>query len=136
MTERLDIEVSRNETWRDTIDLPYRGGPLPLTGATVAMQWRLFEGAPGDALIDLPNVGYIDFRASTENPNASADLRILRLFPIVSQDVLEGLPTGLNQPEPGEADRYTWDVIIHYADGATERPVAGFAYLKKGTTRG
>lgn len=138
MTERLDLTASRNETWRPTIDIPYTGGDLPLLGATIAMQWRLYEGAPGAPLISLPSVGYADFPASAEDIAAgvSPDARILRLAPVCARSVLEALPTGLNQPEPGEADRYVYDVIITYSDGVTDRPIEGFVYLNKGTVRG
>ncbi|MBR2268334.1 hypothetical protein [Sphingobium sp.] len=138
MTERLDLTASRNETWRPTIDIPYTGGSLPLLGATIAMQWRLYEGAPGASLIGLPAVPYADFPANEEDIAAGVagpGYRILRLSPVVNQAVLESLPTGLNQPEPGEADRYVYDVIITYSDGSTDRPIEGFVYLNKGTIR-
>lgn len=136
MTERLDLTASRNETWRPTIDLPYFGGDLPLEGATIALQWRLYEGAPGDPLVSVVSCPFADIAATEDDPKADPDLRILRLTPVVLANVLDGLPTGLNQPEPGEADRYVWDAIVTYADDATDRPVEGFVYLSKGTTRG
>jgi hypothetical protein len=136
MTERLDLTASRNETWQPSIDLPYRGGDLPLDGAAIALQWRLYEGAPGAALVSVESCPFVDFRATDEDPKASTNLRILRLLPVVASTVLEDLPTGRNHPEPGEADRYVWDAIITYSDGATDRPVEGFVYLSKGTTRG
>lgn len=126
MTERLDITASRNETWRPTIELPYSGAELPLAGATISLQWRLYEGATGDPLIDCPNVAFTD--------TVDGDARLLTLFPEASDADINALPSGLNQPEPGDADSYCWDAIITYADGAIDRPVAGFVYLGKGTT--
>ncbi|MEO7466914.1 MAG: hypothetical protein ABIV36_07875 [Sphingobium limneticum] len=138
MTVHLDLCPSRNETWRDTIDLPYLGGALPLTGATIRMQWRHYEGAPGAPLLNIINVPFEDLAPTSEDVarGVPAEARILRLSPVVAQSALEAMPTGLNQPEPGEADRYVWDAIILYADGATDRPVQGFIYLNKGTVRG
>lgn len=137
MTERLDLTASRNETWQPTIDVPYSGGALPLDGATISLQWRLYEGAPGAPLIDCPDVEFLD---EEESPSdiaagiAAAGDRVLRLFPEASEATINALPSGLNEPEPGDADRYVWDAIITYSDGAIDRPVAGFVYLGKGTT--
>lgn len=137
MTERLDLWASRNETWRATIDLPYTGGALPLTGASISLQWRLYEGAAGSPLVSLVGVAFEDVLANAEDQASGIPdgVRILRLFPLINQSVLEALPTGRNQPEPGDADRYVWDAIITYSDGVTDRPVQGFVYLGKGTVR-
>lgn len=135
--ERLDLTASRNETWQPTIDYAYSGEPLALTGAELAMQWRLYEGAPGLPLIDLANVLFEDIEATEDDIAlgvARAGDRILRLFPLIEQAELSPLPTGLNQPEPGEADRYAYDVIIAYVDGVTERIYGGNIYLEQGVT--
>ncbi|WP_311267442.1 hypothetical protein [Sphingobium sp. WCS2017Hpa-17] len=137
MTERLDLTASRNETWRPTIDLPYSGAALPLAGATISLQWRLYEGATGAPLLDCGSVPFTDQLESDEDIAsgvAKPGDRVLRLSPVASKAAINALPSGLNQPEPGEADRYVWDAIITYADGAIDRPVAGFVYLGKGTT--
>lgn len=137
MTARLDLTASRNETWRPTIDLAYSGDPLPLTGATIKMQWRLYEGAPGAPLLDFGDVPFEDILATAEdvaNGVASPGDRILRLLPIMIKSALEALPTGVNQPEIGEADRFAWDAVIHYADDVEERIVAGVVDLSKGVT--
>lgn len=137
MTARLDLTASRNETWQPTIDLVYSGDPLPLTGATIRMQWRLYEGAAGDPLLDFPGVVYQDFPASPDDIArgvANPGQRILRLLPGAPKSALQLLPTGLNQPEPGEADAYVWDAVITYADDVEERIVAGIVQVAKGTT--
>lgn len=130
MTVRLDLSAARNETWRPTIDLPYLGGPLPLEDASIHMQIRLYEGAPGAALIDVPDIAFTDFAEGSDD-----EVRILRLEPAIIQSALEGLPTGLNQAEPGEYDTFVWDAIITYSNGTTDRPVAGYFNIEKGTTR-
>lgn len=132
MTQRLDLAVSRNETWQPTIEYCYVGGPLALLGARIAIQWRLYEAAAGSALIDLPAVEFSDMATPTA---AQPELRTLSLFPTASWPMLEALPSGLNQPELDEADRFSWDAVIIYADGVRERIIYGFAYLPKGVTR-
>lgn len=137
--ERLDLTASRNETWQPTIDYAYSGGALPLTGASIQMQWRLYEGAPGTPLIDLADVEFEDIAATPEDIAlgvAREGDRILRLSPVINQATLAALPTGLNQPEAGDADRYSWDAVITYADDAKDRFVGGFAYLDQGVTIG
>jgi len=135
--DRLDLEASRNETWRPTIDYAYSGGDLPLDGATIRMQWRLYEGADGLPLVDITNVPFSDFAATDEDIAAGAARtgdRILRLAPAVVQATLASLPTGLNQPEAGEADRYSWDATITYSDGRIDIPMGGYVFLNKGVT--
>ena len=138
MTSRLDLDASRNETWARTIEYGYSGDPLPLTGATMRLQWRLYPGADGAALIDLEEVDYLDAAATEEDVAeniAPVGGRVLRIFPgPVSIATLQALPTGLNQPEAGEADRYHWDVTITYADTFVERLIAGEVLVDPGTT--
>lgn len=137
MTTRLDLTASRNESWLPTINLVYSGGALPLTGAVIKMQWRLYEGAPGAPLVDFGDVIFADGPATDQDVAmgiAASSQRVLRLFPAASPEVLQALPTGVNQPEPGEADRFSWDAVIIYADDIEERIVAGVVDLAKGTT--
>lgn len=134
MTERLDLSASRNATWNPTIEYVYDGEELPLTDATIALQWRLYPGAADPALIDLADVEYEDEElvAATDTTDAR---RVLRVFPEVSAATLDALPSGLNEPETGEADRFTWDLVITYADAVTERLIAGDIYLEPGVTQ-
>ena len=135
--ERLDLTASRNETWQPTIDYAYSGDPLALTDAVIAMQWRLYEGADGTPLINLSSVPYEDIEATADDIAlgvARDGDRILRLTPEITQAALSALPTGLNLPEPGEADRYTYDVVVSYADGVKDRIYGGYIYLEQGVT--
>lgn len=135
--ERLDLTGSRNEDWRPTIDYAYSGGDLPLDGATIRLQWRLEEGSPGDPLFDIDPVAFEDFPATEEDIAhgvARAGDRILRLYPGVGVAGMQTLPTGLNAPEFGEADRYVWDAVITYADDLTDRFIGGYVYVSKGVT--
>lgn len=132
MPAQLDLTGSRNATWAPTIEYAYTGGALPLTGATMRLQWRLYPGASGAALIDLAAVEFTD---TAEPTTTEPDLRVLRLFPEVPVATLQALPTGLNEPEAGEADAYAWDVVITYADAVLERLIAGDVFLDPGVTR-
>jgi hypothetical protein len=134
--ERLDLPASRNEDWRPTIELIYAGGDLPPINH-IRMQWRLYEGAPGDPLFDIEAVAFEDVAASADeiaSGAAQAGDRILRLFPGIGVPAMQTLPSGLNQPEPGEADRFVWDAVIFYEDGLNERAIGGFVYVEKGVT--
>lgn len=136
MTVRLDLTASRNEAWRPTIDYVYTGGALPLDGASIRMQWRLYEGAPGAALITLDDIDFID-TVPNEHDIATgipAGARILRLLPVMGAPSIDPLPSGLNNPEPGDADRFVYDAVITYADTATDRYIAGFVYVAPGVT--
>ena len=141
MTEQLDLTGARNVTWAPTIEYIYRGGPLPLTGATIRLQVRLYPGAPGDPLINVVSpAGGLTFTdlPATDAEIASGDLsagdRVLRIFPIVARATLQAMPTGLNKPEAGQADAYDWDFVITYADAAQDRPAAGEFFLEPGVT--
>jgi hypothetical protein len=131
MTERLDMVAARNETWAPTIEYIYDGDEMPLTGATIAIQWRLYPGAAGDPEIDLADVDYEDTSEPTDN---APTRRVLRINPEISVATLAALPSGLNEPEAGEADVFSWDAVVTYADATTERLIAGEIYLEPGVT--
>lgn len=137
MTALLDLSAARNETWLPTIDYAYSGGAMALAGATIRMQWRLYEGAPGAPLIDLTPIPFQDIEATLEDIELGAARpgdRILRISPGITQTALTALPSGLNNPEPGDADRFVHDLRVTYSDGTTDTLVAGFVYLNKGVT--
>lgn len=135
--ERLDISgFARNEPWAPIIELLYSGGDLPPIG-NIRLQWRRYEGAPGAPLFDLTSVAFEEIAASPDEIAAGLAEegdRILRLFPGIGVAGMQTLPSGLNEPEPGEADRYVWDAVIHYTDDQSERVVGGFSYIEKGVT--
>ena len=132
MAAQLDLWASRNVAWAPTIELDYIGGPLPLDGATIAMQVRLYPGAPGAALVGITPIGFDDVATPTA---AEPDRRVLYLWPGIAQAPLAALASGLNQPEPGEADRYAFDIVITYSDGAPDLAASGYFYLQPGVTR-
>jgi len=131
MPAKRNLAASRNvDPWAPTIDLFYGGGDLPVGGATVRLQVRLYPGAPGTPLLDINNIPFEDAAAPIAG---RLDRRRLRLFPTAPASALADWPTGQNKPEPGEADRYSYDAIITYAAGAGEDKLAlGYFYLEPG----
>ncbi|MGJ8478057.1 hypothetical protein [Sphingobium yanoikuyae] len=128
MTAKMDLAASRNVAWRPTIDLFYRGEDLPVAGASVRMQIRLYPGAPA-ALVTMDAIPFEDMAPTGDKP------RRLRLTPAIEQVTLAGLPTGQNAPEPGEADNFAYDIVITYADGAQDKLALGNFLLEPGVTR-
>ncbi len=131
MTARLTLAAARNVTWAPTIDLYYYGGELPLTGATIRMQVRLYAGQPGAAQLDIAAIEHTDEAAATEQ---APTRRLLRLYPTASLAQLAAMPSGLNQPEPGKPDTFYHDAVITYANEAQDRLFAGEFLLEPGIT--
>ncbi|WP_030540549.1 hypothetical protein [Sphingobium sp. DC-2] len=130
MTASLDLTASRNLAWAPTIDLFYPGAELPLDGATIKMEVRLYPGQPGSPLIVGESLAFQDLP-----PSAPGGQRCLRVFPGANQDALAAMPTGLNQPEPGEADVYAYDIILTYADGQQDKLALGRFIVEPGVTQ-
>jgi len=130
MPATLDLAASRNVAWAPTIDLFYTGIELPLDGAIVSLQIRLYPGAPGAPIVDLATIGFDDMA-----PTADEARRRIRLFPSIPSAVLLNFPTGLNKPEPGEADTYAYDIVITYADALQDKIALGSFILEPGVTR-
>lgn len=130
MAAYLPIGGSRNATWAPTIELTYSGAALELTDAVVSLQWRLYEGQAGAALIDLPDLTFEDQADAT---TADPDQRVFRAFPSVSTGTLQALP-GLNQPDAGDPQTFYYDLIVTYGDGLVERLAYGPIPLAAGVT--
>lgn len=132
--DRLDLEATRGDAWQPTIEYAYTGS-FP-ADATCRMQWRLFEGHNETPCLDIPACEFQDFPATDEDIAsgfARPGDRILRLLPDVI--VPPGMPTGLYQPEAGEADRYFWDLAVIVDDVIVLRPIGGSVIVNKGATR-
>lgn len=129
MTAKMDIAASRNIAWSPTIDLFYPGEDLPLDGATISMEIRHYPGAPGDPLHAIADIDFEDMAPGEGDPR-----RRLRLSPAIAQSALAAFPTGLNEPEPGEADAYAYDIIITYADALQDKAALGKFMLEPGVT--
>lgn len=137
MTVRKDLAAARNVPWAITLVLLYQGDPLPLTDAQIDMQIRLYPGAPGDPLASCADMDFEDGAASDDELAAeglSGSWRALRIDAAIAEATLAGFPTGLNQPEAGQADAFVYDVVITYADAAADVPFAGKFLLEPGVT--
>lgn len=130
MTAKMDLAASRNVAWAPTIDLFYPGDPLQLVGAAIAMEVRLYPGATGAPLAEMSAIAFEDLPASEEGGQ-----RCLRLLPAIAGEILTAFPTGLNQPEPGEADTYSYDIVLTYVDGLQDKLAIGSFVLEPGVTR-
>jgi len=128
MPARLDVTAARNVPWRPTLNLFYLGGPLPEL-ASVALHVRQYPGMPGS-----PNASATVTWEDSEALSGSPASRVLKLYPTIAEALLDAMPSGLNQPEAGEADRFAWDAVGTYADGFQERLAEGYFYLKPGVT--
>ncbi|MCI4653134.1 hypothetical protein [Sphingomonas aquatilis] len=124
------FNASRNATWAPTLAYDYPGAALPLAGATIAMQLRLYPGQPGAAYLSLGAIAFADTRLSGAPGNAD-EVRRLTLSPAVTTDVLQGLPEA---GEPGADARFAFDIRIAYADGVYEILSSGQFILSPGVT--
>ncbi|WP_174297331.1 hypothetical protein [Sphingomonas bacterium] len=133
------LTASRNATWAPTLVYPYQGPALPLDGAHIAMQIRLYGGALGDALLTLPAIAFTDTLASG-TAGQSDELRWLSLSPRVEpgDPANAAAATWAAMPASGEAGDSRsddFDIRITYADGASELLVSpGVFILAPGVT--
>lgn len=124
----LPLFAARNVVWKPTIQLRYLGGALPLAGASIAMQVRLYPGATGAALASLTGIPFSD----APDPDLAGG-RVLTLNPTITEATLQGLP-GLNQPEAGDAQTFAQDIVVTYADAVDERLAEGPFTVSPGVT--
>ncbi|MCG7350018.1 hypothetical protein [Sphingomonas sp. ACRSK] len=140
MPVQQTFAASRNATWAPTLIYQYRGRPLPLAGARIDMQLRLYPGQPGNAMLTIRNVPFTD-KLVGGTGNSEDDLRELTLEPSVKPGAVDGsepntlrsLP-GLQTPEPGDPQTFAFDILITYADGQSERLAGGSFIADPGVT--
>lgn len=129
-----NFTASRNATWAPTLAYVYEGDPLPLVGAHIAMQVRLYPGAADPALLVINPIDFTD----VDNGDGT---RTLTLSPSIASgandgseaNTLNSLP-GLNQPEAGSSQAFGFDIRITYADGASELLSSGNLIVAPGVT--
>ena len=92
--------------------------PVNFTGASARMQVRMYEGAVGSDYISLPTVTTDTLGIRFFKYRDDAVLDAIRLRIPVSN--LAALP-GLNQPEPGAAQVYRYDLLMTLS-GQPEQP--------------
>lgn len=140
MPVQQTLAASRNATWAPTLIYEYRGAALPLDGARIDMQLRLYPGQPGDAKLTIANIPFGDALKSG-TPGEDDEVRELTLSPSVEPgeedgsepNTLRSLP-GLQTPEPGDPQTFAFDILITYADGKSERLSEGDFIVDPGVT--
>lgn len=129
MTISRDLYAARNLDFAPVLELDYSGAELPLTGASVSIEVRLYAGAL-NILAQDASVTFSDAEHET-----SETLRTLTVEPSIDKTVLDAMPTSLKQPEVGEADRYEYEIKLTYADGLQDLLWAGGFILEPGVNR-
>lgn len=118
MTEQYDdswtLYAYRNRDFADAINIDYKDDPLPLTGATISLQVRQYDGAAGDPEVEDADVTFTD----AAHPTLSG-WRRLTLEPSIAKADLAAMP-GRNQPDPGDAQAFRYEFKITYADSAQD----------------
>lgn len=125
------LYAARNIDFAPSINVDYRGDPLPLTGAAISMQVRLYPGAAGDPLAEDADVTFVD-AVHPDLPVASTELwRRLTINPSIDKAVLAALP-GQNQPDPGDPQSFVYEIKITYADTLQDSLLSGEFILSAG----
>jgi hypothetical protein len=124
------IAASRNATWGPTLAYDYAGAALPLAGAKISMELRLYPGQPGDPKLRIAEIPFVDTLVSGK-PDGVDEIRRLTLSPFVTLAQLLPLPQG---GEAGDAATFAFDIRIAYADGVSEILASGNFILLPGVT--
>lgn len=140
MPVQQTLAASRNATWAPTLIYEYRGAALPLAGAHIDMQLRLYPGQPGAAKLTVSDIDFADALKSG-TPGAADEVRELTLSPSVEPgaedgselNTLRSLP-GLHDPEPGDPQVFAFDILITYADEVSEILSSGQFIVDPGVT--
>lgn len=125
------LYAARNITFAPTINIDYPGDPLPLTGATISMQVRLYPGTAGDPLAADSDVGFADGVHPDLDPDSPDLWRRLVLSPEISRASLAAMP-GKNTPDPGDAQTFSYEIKITYADTLQDSLLTGPFILSAG----
>lgn len=126
------LTASRNATWAPQLAYDYAGPALPLTGATIQMQLRLYPGQPGDPKLSVQAIPFADVLIGGV-AGTDSERRRVTLSPAVTVAQLAALP-GLQTPEAGDSQRFAFDILISYADGVSEILSQGDFIVPPGVT--
>ncbi len=136
------LYASRNATWGPTLVYDYPGEELPLAGAKIAMQLRLYPGQPGEPKLAIGDIPFTDVFVPAvqedlahhpEPISARPAHRRLALEPLFTVTQLSALP-GLQTPEAGSSQSFAFDIRITYADGVSEILSSGTFVVSPGVT--
>jgi len=127
---KYTINAARNAPWaRELTFTDCQQLPIDFTGWTGILQVRLYEGAPGTALISL---GMAD-NSSSEGlyffPGDPGHMQIM-----IAEAALNALP-GLHEPEAGAPQRFFYDMVLTDPDGFEQRFMEGPFIVQPGVSR-
>ncbi|MGF7152522.1 hypothetical protein [Novosphingobium gossypii] len=125
------LYAARNIDFAPTLNFDYRGGPLPLTGATISMQVRLYPGAAGTPLAADASADFTDSVHPDLEPGSAEDWRRLIVTPSIGRAALAALP-GQNTPDPGDPQTFAYEIKITYADDMQDSLLSGEFILSAG----
>ncbi|PNU02527.1 hypothetical protein [Novosphingobium guangzhouense] len=125
------LYAARNIDFAPTLNFDYRGEALPLDGATISMQVRLYPGAAGDPLVADAAIEFEDAAHPRASEPEYADWRRLTVFPVIEKAALAAMP-GQNQPDPGDAQTFAQEIKITYADAMQDSLLSGEFVLYAG----
>jgi len=126
------LYAARNIDFAPNINVDYPGDPLPLTGAAISMQVRLYPGAAGDPLAQDAAVMFADaIHPDAATVPAYAGWRRLTIIPSIDKAILAAMP-GQNQPDPGDAQAFVHEIKITYDDGMQDSLLTGDFILSAG----
>ena len=140
MPVQQTFAASRNATWAPTLIYEYKGAALPLAGASIDMQLRLYPGQPDEAKLTIASIPFTDaLKGGTAG--ASDEVRELTLSPSVAPGAVDGsepntlrnLP-GQHEPEAGDPQIFAFDILITYADEVSEVLSSGKFIVDPGVT--
>lgn len=129
-----DLRAARNMDFAPTLNTTYWGAALPLTGATVKMEVRLYPGAAGAPVASDEDVGFVDSLAGQSADPADGvvkDERLIVLNPSIAKAMLTDMP-GQNTPEAGDEQAFAYEIMLIYADGLRDQLWIGSFILEPG----
>lgn len=125
------LYAARNLDFAPTLVFDYLGEPLPLHGATVSMQVRLYPGAVGAPLAEDASAVFADAMHPDLEADSTELRRRLTVEPSLPRNVLAGLP-GQNAPVPGDPQAFAFEIKITYADDMQDSLLSGAFILSAG----
>lgn len=129
-----DLRAARNMDFAPTLNTTYWGAALPLAGAAVKMEVRLYPGAAGAPTASDESVGFVDSLVGQSADPADGvvkDERLLVLNPSILKAALAAMP-GQNTPETGDSQTFSYEIMLIYSDGPRDQLWIGSFILEPG----
>lgn len=134
MSISQDLRAARNMDFAPTLNTTYWGAALPLAGATVKMELRLYPGAAGAPVASDESVDFTDTLAGQSADPADGVVKDERLFvlnPSIVKATLAAMP-GQNTPEAGDDQTFSYEIMLIYSDGLRDQLWVGSFILEPG----